>query len=265
MIQFFKKIRQNLLSTGKTGQYLKYAFGEITLVVIGILIALQFNNWNEQRKNVNMEARYVKSLQEQLEIQVQVIDNQIKEENAYIESAEYIIDEVNQGEKGKTKFDQTFYFNLTHLNKRTTFKIVDATYVDLISTGKLDLFSEEDTKNKIIAYYQELERVEAIIHNNNIQIVDHIFAPTAQRLGFYQFDSKNSELISNHPSANILESFDPDLAAYSSNLILEQENKLMLSNLLKQRLVVGIFHDALMKELKSKSLILKEHLEHLNQ
>ena len=50
MIKFFRKIRQNLLSEGKTGKYLKYAFGEIVLVVIGILIALQINNWNEQRK-----------------------------------------------------------------------------------------------------------------------------------------------------------------------------------------------------------------------
>lgn len=50
MIKFFRKIRQNLLSEGKTGKYLKYAVGEIILVVFGILIALQINNWNEGRK-----------------------------------------------------------------------------------------------------------------------------------------------------------------------------------------------------------------------
>ena len=50
MIKFFRKIRQNLLSAGKTGKYFKYAIGEIVLVVIGILIALQINNWNEDRK-----------------------------------------------------------------------------------------------------------------------------------------------------------------------------------------------------------------------
>jgi len=55
MIKFFQKIRQNLLSEGKTGKYLKYALGEIILVVIGILIALQINNWNENRKNRNLE------------------------------------------------------------------------------------------------------------------------------------------------------------------------------------------------------------------
>ncbi|MEB8346805.1 DUF6090 family protein [Flavobacteriaceae bacterium KMM 6898] len=50
MIKFFRKIRQNLLFEGKTGKYFKYAIGEIVLVVIGILIALQINNWNEDKK-----------------------------------------------------------------------------------------------------------------------------------------------------------------------------------------------------------------------
>ncbi len=53
MIKFFRKIRQNLLMENKTGKYMKYAIGEIILVVIGILIALQINNWNEHRKLSN--------------------------------------------------------------------------------------------------------------------------------------------------------------------------------------------------------------------
>lgn len=50
MIKFFRTIRQNLLNAGKTTKYFKYALGEIVLVVIGILIALQINNWNENLK-----------------------------------------------------------------------------------------------------------------------------------------------------------------------------------------------------------------------
>ena len=50
MIKFFRNIRQNLIMENKTSKYLKYAIGEIVLVVLGILIALQVNNWNENRK-----------------------------------------------------------------------------------------------------------------------------------------------------------------------------------------------------------------------
>ena len=50
MIKFFRNIRRQLLGEGKTSKYFKYAIGEILLVVIGILIALQINTWNEQRK-----------------------------------------------------------------------------------------------------------------------------------------------------------------------------------------------------------------------
>src|SRR5210317_1943342 len=57
MIKFFRKIRQDLLSEGKTGKYFKYAIGETVLVVIGILIALQINNWNEQRKADKAEGK----------------------------------------------------------------------------------------------------------------------------------------------------------------------------------------------------------------
>ncbi|WP_445385750.1 hypothetical protein ACT6NV_02815 [Robiginitalea sp. IMCC44478] len=51
MIKFFRRIRQNLLMENKTGKYFKYAVGEIVLVMIGILLALQVNNWNQDRKD----------------------------------------------------------------------------------------------------------------------------------------------------------------------------------------------------------------------
>ena len=49
MIKFFRRIRQQLLTENKFGKYLKYAIGEIILVVIGILIAIQINTWNENK------------------------------------------------------------------------------------------------------------------------------------------------------------------------------------------------------------------------
>jgi len=66
MIKFFRQIRQNLLMENKTGKYFKYAIGEIALVVIGILIALQINNWNENSKAKALELKTLKELRADL-------------------------------------------------------------------------------------------------------------------------------------------------------------------------------------------------------
>lgn len=63
MIKFFRKIRQNLLAEGKTGKYFKYAIGEIVLVVIGILIALSINNWNQRKNNEEKITSILKEIQ----------------------------------------------------------------------------------------------------------------------------------------------------------------------------------------------------------
>lgn len=68
MIKFFRKIRQKLLSEGKTEKYLKYSIGEIVLVVIGILIALQINNWNENRKERSSIKEYLTEVRENMVI-----------------------------------------------------------------------------------------------------------------------------------------------------------------------------------------------------
>ena len=93
MIKFFRKIRQNLLSEGKTRKYLKYAIGEIVLVVIGILIALQINNWNEDRKSEAKKQDYYVQLLDDLNSDIISAQNTIeefsnhqKEYNDYISS-----------------------------------------------------------------------------------------------------------------------------------------------------------------------------------
>ncbi len=62
MLRFFSKIRYQLAAENKAGRYLRYAVGEILLVVIGILIALQINNWNENRKREILKKEYTSSL-----------------------------------------------------------------------------------------------------------------------------------------------------------------------------------------------------------
>lgn len=66
MIKFFRHIRQNLLQENKTTKYLKYALGEIALVVIGILIALSINNWNESRQQEKIKGNIYKVIVEDI-------------------------------------------------------------------------------------------------------------------------------------------------------------------------------------------------------
>ena len=77
MIKFFRHIRKQLLGEGKTSKYLKYAIGEIILVVIGILIALSINNWNETRKEQASELDYLIGIKDDLENDVPRIENRI--------------------------------------------------------------------------------------------------------------------------------------------------------------------------------------------
>ena len=110
MIKFFRRIRYNLMETGKKVKYLKYAIGEIVLVVIGILIALSINNWNESRK----------SIQKGHEILVDVKENELVEidlnlnENHKIKTLAfeflYLNDECSINLKAFTDAANQYYF-----------------------------------------------------------------------------------------------------------------------------------------------------------
>ena len=78
MIKFFRKIRQQLLSQNKLSKYILYAIGEIVLVVIGILIALSINNWNECRKDRIMEREVLGQLSESLTKNCEALEDIIR-------------------------------------------------------------------------------------------------------------------------------------------------------------------------------------------
>ncbi|MFC2148991.1 DUF6090 family protein, partial [Bacteroidota bacterium] len=78
MIKFFRRIRQQLLTENKFSKYLLYAIGEIVLVVIGILIALSINNWNEENKRNSLKSTYIKSLKSDLENDIIFLNSEIE-------------------------------------------------------------------------------------------------------------------------------------------------------------------------------------------
>ena len=96
MIKFFRKIRQNMINENKTGKYLKYAIGEIILVVIGILIALSINNWNEQRKMNSQEQELLEGLEIEFTINHDRLERVIQLQQKSNESANKIMTYFNK-------------------------------------------------------------------------------------------------------------------------------------------------------------------------
>ena len=78
MIKIFRKIRYDLLSNGQTSKYLKYAIGEILLVVIGILIALQINNWNQVKKDDKILREYLGKIKSHTQEDMRMLDSLTK-------------------------------------------------------------------------------------------------------------------------------------------------------------------------------------------
>lgn len=80
MLKFFRSIRRNLLATSKTGKYFQYALGEIVLVVIGILLALQINNWNTERLERAAMHNYYERMHSEIEEEIEVLERFIVQE-----------------------------------------------------------------------------------------------------------------------------------------------------------------------------------------
>ena len=84
MIKFFRRIRYDLMEKNKTSKYFKYAIGEIVLVVIGILIALQINNWNENQKLKKEEIKLLNTLVKEIESNIAILDTTITENDTIL-------------------------------------------------------------------------------------------------------------------------------------------------------------------------------------
>jgi len=157
MIKFFRKIRQNLLSEGKTGKYFKYAIGEIILVVIGILIALSINNWNENRKLNNKTQVYLKLLLEDFNQESLKVNSYLKESNEYVLAYE---DYEENFSKSNWDFEEVSK-ELSSLRVSSTTPIYGINTIDVLkATGDIQLISPEIRKKLI-----ELNRFEEYLNH----------------------------------------------------------------------------------------------------
>jgi len=140
MIKFFRHIRKSLLMENKTGKYFKYAIGEIILVVIGILIALQINNWNENNNLNKLRQEYYHQLLVDLQKDVESINeffriNQANrnEYNAYIKLYN------TEGLKPSQVYNELIKLNLIS----NAISLNSSTIESIRSSGELILFPLE--------------------------------------------------------------------------------------------------------------------------
>ncbi|TDQ17029.1 hypothetical protein DFQ04_1677 [Algoriphagus boseongensis] len=155
MISIFRKIRQKLLRESKVTRYLAYAIGEIVLVVIGILIALQVNTWNENRNNQKKETGILKDLHQEFQLNKASIDASIQQHQTILEAIKGILNLMGQDnpELSENQIDSLINMSLEYDNYSPSQSVI----AELISSGKTSLISSDTLRTLIFEWVQEIE------------------------------------------------------------------------------------------------------------
>lgn len=170
MIQFFRRIRQKLVADGNLYKYLLYAIGEIALVMIGILLALQVNTWSQQRNDRIQETAYLKALKSDIEFNLDQFDH-------YKQLLKIKVDVLNRilnGTYDKIRRD-TIESKIASVEgsydiffSRYSFllPIQNNTFQEMLSNGGISLVQSEKLRSEIFLYYSYLEERVEIADSN---------------------------------------------------------------------------------------------------
>ncbi len=156
MFRFFRQIRQRLFRERRLSRYLLYAIGEILLVVLGILIALQVDAWQQGREEAEQEAYYLTRLEGEMASNIKIAREleafkSFRHENAR-RVLGFLMNQAPEQEAG-----QDFFLALEHLTwfyKRAYQKDV---WEELKSTGNIDLISDRGLRTRISHMYNALD------------------------------------------------------------------------------------------------------------
>jgi len=145
MIKFFRSIRKKLLSEGKATNYVKYAIGEIVLVVFGILIALQLNNWNEERKMGIQEKAILEELDKNLQSNLEILEDFLKGQEQRRNEIKWILHHI----ESKAPYSDSLSIYLRRVRFFEELSLVSSAYQSLKSIG-FDLIRSQELKMEII-------------------------------------------------------------------------------------------------------------------
>ncbi|MDT0558338.1 DUF6090 family protein [Ichthyenterobacterium sp. W332] len=149
MIKFFRKIRYDLMEKNKTGKYFKYAIGEIVLVVIGILIALQINTWNENRKNHKYEREVLLLINQNLKNDSIALSNELYNSNESNVLTGKLLEQLSLGNHSDSLNNW-----LGKIISFERFKSQSSAFEMLKSKG-IDVISDNELQLALITYYDQ--------------------------------------------------------------------------------------------------------------
>ena len=150
MIKFFRKIRQNSLLEGKTGKYLKYAIGEIILVMIGILLALQVNNWNQLQKANKNEIEILGQIKNALQNNKETLKNRIELYKGFQIDGNLLEKHLNE----RLSYSDTLQGYFIIPTRDFSFGISYSTYENVKNQG-FNIITNDTLRLKIIKLYDE--------------------------------------------------------------------------------------------------------------
>jgi hypothetical protein len=157
MVVFVRKLRRRLLAENALGRYLAYAVGEIVLVVIGILIALQINNYNDQRKDRARELGYLANVRADLAANITEMDRYLMTRTDGIAAAQRIIDHFD----GKPIEDASaFNADGVSIYSWQRYYQNNNTYQELVNSGNFALLSNDRIKHGLLdleAQYKKMK------------------------------------------------------------------------------------------------------------
>ncbi|MFC4720964.1 DUF6090 family protein [Geojedonia litorea] len=164
MIKFFRQIRRDLMEKNNTGKYLKYAIGEIVLVMIGILLALQVNNWNEMNKKKRLKNEYQTSLTNDYTKDTLQLNDRLKRNKKRLALLTSVIDSIDNG--FYTTIEDYIELYLNNFSSISVINIYNSNSFNLlISTGNIDLFDKKFRTE--LMELNRLQRAEQIVQNGN--------------------------------------------------------------------------------------------------
>lgn len=228
MIKLFRKLRQNSIKENRVSKYLAYAIGEIFLVVIGIILAIQFSNWNERRSEVKKEIWYLDNIANDMFYQ----NNHLKElktdfKDILAISKSLLIDYQNK--KNYAKID-SLSFKLNQLMVTYSYPKIDNTYKELLSSGKVSLIENDDLIANIIDFYLNLNEIEYIFQTNEKQVFYGQVYPVL--IKYTEIDVSDYTADSSLPITNI------DAQNHIKSALNSPKNSLELTNAIKNKIII---------------------------